>query len=315
MKTIDELRTCLAAILHADGINLKLYFGTGNSEARIYYLADFDDGATESVCQQFIQSIDQFFENEDLATLPLTQIDHRSDTLFQYDLEEKPTEFTKLAAILAESNTELFNFTNHSLSNVSSIAIKISSAQSSAVFFKRFYPVSLIKRDQILLIMKDNSRLSLVSQDIIKITGGFEVVLLDNEFYINDFSKFEKSFKFDAIAEKAMQQVAKKILALNLVNDAKGYLAAGLAPRKDILRAGKSRILDMDIAKIISFVQAKQNQIGIKVSGGKLLISSKASLKKLYKLLNDDYLTSELTHIEYETLAKNELATEELSPT
>ena len=93
MKTIEELRASLAAILHADGINLKLYLGTGDSEARTYRLADFDDGATESVCQQFVKSVDQFLANEDLATLPLTQMDHRTDTLFKYDLEEQPTEF------------------------------------------------------------------------------------------------------------------------------------------------------------------------------------------------------------------------------
>lgn len=309
MKNIEELRASLAAILHAAGINLKLYLGTGDSEARTYRLADFDDGATESVCQQFVQSVDLYLANEELATLPLTQLDHRADTLFMYDLEEQPTEFTKLAALQTENNLETFNFANHALPEVTSIAIKISSAQSSAVFFKKFYPVSLVKRDQILLIVKDNTRFSLINQDILKVTGGFEVVLLDGEFYINDFGKFEKSFGFEQIAKNAMQQVANKIMALDLVNDTKGYLAACQASRKDILRAGRSRVLEMDVATIIAFVQAKQHQIGIKVADGKLLLSSKASIKKLYKLLNDDYLTSELTHVEYETLAKNELAT------
>lgn len=309
MKTIEELRTSLAAILHADGINLKLYLGTGGSEARTYRLADFDDGATESVCQQFVQSVDQYLANEELATLPLTHLDHRADTLLMYDLEEQPTEFTKLAALLTQNKLETFNFANHALPEVTSIAIKISSAQSSAVFFKKFYPVSLVKRDQILLIVKDNTRFSLINQDILKVTGGFEVVLLDGEFYINDFGKFEKSFGFEQIAKNAMQQVANKIIALDLVNDTKGYLAACQASRKDILRAGRSRVLAMDVATIIAFVQAKQHQIGIKVADGKLLLSSKASIKKLYKLLNDDYLTSELTHVEYETLAKNELVT------
>ena len=168
------------------------------------------------------------------------------------------------------------------------------------MFFKKFYPVSLVKRDQILLIVKDNTRFSLINQDILKITGGFEVVLLDGEFYINDFGKFEKSFGFEQIAKNAMQQVTNKIMALDLVNDTKGYLAACQASRKDILRAGRSRVLEMDVATIIAFVQAKQHQIGIKVADGKLLLSSKASVKKLYKLLNDDYLTSELTHVEYE---------------
>lgn len=307
MKTIEELRARLATILHADGINLKLYLGTGESETRTYWLADFDDGATESVCQQFVKSVDLFLSNEDMETLLLTQLDHRTDTLFMYDLAEQPTEFAKLRDLAAGNDPETFTFVDHDLSTVTSLAIKISSAQSSVVFFKKFYPVSLVKRDQILLVVKDNTRFALIDRDILKVTGGFEVVLLDGEFYINDFGKFEKSFAFDQIAKNAMQQVTNKIMALDLVNDAKGYLAACLASRKDILRAGRSRVLNIDVAAIIAFVQVKQHQIGIKVVDGKLLLSSKASIKKLYKLLNDDYLTSELTHVDYETLAKNEL--------
>lgn len=307
MKTIEELRTGLAGILHANGINLKLYLGTGESDARTYWLADFDDGATEAVCQQFVQSIDHVLSSEDLETRPLTQLDHRSSTLFMYDLTERPTEFAKLEALAAGNEPELFSFATHDLSTVTSLAIKISSAQNSVVFFKKFYPVSLVKRDQILLVKQDNTRFAIINKDILKVTGGFEVALLDGEFYINDFGKFEKSFSFDQIANNAMQQVANRILALNLVNDSKGYLAACMASKKDILRAGSSRVLNIDVATIVAFVEAKHHQIGIKVADGKLLLSSKSSIKKLYKLLNDDYLTSELTHVDYETLAKNAL--------
>ncbi|MFZ6845543.1 anti-phage protein KwaB [Undibacterium sp. RuTC16W] len=308
MKTIEELRVELAAIMHANGINLKLYLGTGNSQAREYWLADFDDGATEAVCRQFVASIDQFLLNKDLATKPLTDLDYRTDTLFMYDLDERPTEFAELSDLLAGKDRDVFNFRESDLTNVTSLAIKISSVQSSVLFFKKFYPVSLVKRDQILLVVRDNTRFSLIDQDILKVTGGFEVLMLGNEFYINDFGKFEKSFAFDQIAKNAMQQVVAKITASNLVTDAKSYLAEGFGSRKDILRAGKSRVLDLDVATVIAFVQAKQQQIGIKVADGKLLLSSKDSVKKLYKLLNDDYLTSELTHVDYETLAKNELA-------
>ncbi len=305
MKTISELRTSLAAILHADGINLKMYLGMGESDARTYRLADFDDGATHTVCQQYVHSIDQFLANEELATEPLSNLDHRADTLFMYDLNEKPIEFAALTALGTGGDPALFAFADHELSTVTSLAIKISSAQNSVVFFKKFYPVALVKRDQILLVIKDNTRFAVVDQDILKVTSGFEVMMLDGEFYINDFGKFEKSFAFDQIANKEIRKVTAKILGLNLVNDAKGYLAAAAGSKKDIIRAGKSSVLSIDAATIVAFVVAKQHQIGIKVADGKLVLSSKAAVKRLYKLLNDDYLTSELTHMDYETLAKN----------
>lgn len=305
MKTIDELRASLEAILHADGINLKMYLGTGPSDARTYRLANFDDGATEAVSQQYVHSIDQFLANEDLATKPLSDLDHRADTLFMYDLAEAPNEFSALTALSSGVDPAMFEFADHDLSSVTSLVIKISSVQNSVLFFKKFYPVSLVKRDQILLVVKDKTRFSIVNQDILKITSGFEVMFLDGEFYINDFGKFEKTFSFDQIAKKETQKVVAEILRLNLVDDSKGYLAAAVGSRKDILRAGKSPVLGIDSTIIATFAVSKQHQIGIKVVDGKLVLSSKAAVHRFYKLLNDDYLTSELTHMDYETLAKN----------
>jgi hypothetical protein len=237
-------------------------------------------------------------------------MDHRADTLVMYDLDESPLEFLTLEALAEGANQKVFSFSDHDLSIVTSLAIKISSEKQSVVFFKRFYPVSLVKRDQILLVIKDNKRFTLIDQDILKVTGGFDALLLDGEFYINDFGKFEKAFSFDQIAKETMNKVAEKIISFALVDDVKGYLLAGHASRKDIFRAGNSRVLQMSVVDIIAFVATRQHRIGLKVVDGKLQLSSKASIKKLYTLLNDDFLISELTHVEYETLAKNELASQ-----
>ncbi len=307
MKTIDEIRAELEAIFNA-GVNMTLYLGTGDSDARVYRRADFDDAATHAVCQNYIASLRQFLLKEELSTRLLSEIDARSDTLFRYDLAEQPAEFQQLTNLYGNINPPPpFTFADTELAAVKSIAVKISSAAHSVVFFKKFYPVSLVKRDQILLVVKDNTRFTVIDQDILKVTPGFDVMLIDNEFYINDFSKFEKSFAFDEIANRAMQAVANTILATNLVNDVKGHLAACHASRKDILRAARSPVLAFNPQTIIAFALAKQHQIGLKVDNGQLQLTSKDSVKKLYKLLNDDYLTSGLTSFEYETLAKNQL--------
>jgi len=306
MKTIDEIRAATEEIFNA-GVNMTLYLGTGDSDTRLYSRANFDDAATAAVCQTYVESVRHFFRNEELSTKLLSEIDSRSDTLFKYDLVEQPLEFQKLLNLCVDGNPPIFSFQETDLASIKSLAVKISSAARSVVFFKKFYPVSLVKRDQILLVVKDKTRFTVIDQDILKITSGFDVMLIDDEFYINDFSKFEKSFSFDEIANRAMQSVTNSIMALNLVNDVKGHLVACHASRKDILRAAKSPVLSFKSQVVINFVLAKQHQIGLKVENGLLQLTSKDSIKKLYRLLNDDYLTSGLTSFEYETLAKNQL--------
>jgi len=305
MKTKQELKDHLDAIF-ADGVNMKLYFGLGTGAERAYKLANFDDRATTAVLENYVAGVRQFFENEDLGTVRLSQLDQRSDALILYDLQEQPTEFAQLVALQNEAEPDFFSFDENAVGDIRTIAIKIASAEKSAVFFKTFYPVSLVKRDQILLYKLEN-RFTVFDGDIIKVTPGFDMLLVDEEFYINDFSKFEKAFSFTEIAQRAMLAVVQSIVALGIVNDLKGYLVACTAPKRDILRAGQSEVLQLGTAVILAFATQKANKIGLKIVNGQFQLSSRESVKKFYKLLNDDYLTSGLTAFEYETLAKNKM--------
>lgn len=305
MKTKDDLKAYLDAIC-GDGVNMKLYLGLGTGAERIYKLANFDDLATNAVLTSYIAGIRGFFDKEDLETIPLSMLDQRSDALVFYDLDEQPAEFAQLFALQNGVEPDFFSFNENSVSDIRSIVIKIASAQQSVLFFKSFYPVSLIKRDQIMLYKRDN-RFTVLDADIIKVTPGFELLLADGEFYINDFAKFEKAFSFNEIAQRAMLAVVQTILQLGIVNDIKGYLAACAAPKRDILRAAQSDVLKLETAVIMAFAMQKADKIGLKVINGQFQLASRESVKKLYKLLNDDYLTSGLTAIEYETLAKSKM--------
>ena len=305
MKTKQELKDHLDAIF-ADGVNMKLYFGLGTGAERAYKLANFDDRATTAVLENYVAGVRQFFENEDLGTVRLSQLDQRSDALILYDLQEQPTEFAQLVALQNEAEPDFFSFDENAVGDIRTIAIKIASAEQSVVFFKTFYPVSLVKRDQILLYKLEN-RFTVFDGDIIKVTPGFDLLLADDEFYINDFAKFEKAFSFTEIAQSAMLAVVQSILALGIVDDVKGYLVACAAPKRDILRAGQSEVLQLGTAVILAFATQKANKIGLKIVNGQFQLSSRESVKKFYKLSNDDYLTSGLTAFEYETLAKNKM--------
>lgn len=133
------------------------------------------------------------------------------------------------------------------------------------------------------------------------------MLLLDGDIYINEFVKFEKAFGFDTIAERRSKKLAKAVLDLNIVEDVKGYLKEGRISRKDVLRTGNSPVLSMKPVAIVRFAVLKEDKIGLKVVGGKLQLTSLESMKKLFNLLNDDYLTSGLTAVDYESLAKNEI--------
>lgn len=60
----------------------------------------------------------------------------------------------------------------------------------------------------------------------------------------------------------------------------------------------------MDKATIINFVKKNMHKFNLKTKNNKILLNSQKSINCLYKLLNDDYLSSDLTKNNYEAIAK-----------
>ena len=302
MKTLQEIRTSLDTILD-DQLNIRLYLGVGRAAGRKYLRADIDQDAATTLCHQFVQGVRRYFADEDLATLELSNLDARADTLYFYDLADVPAEFAALGELAAGTEPDVFTFDDHSISDVKALVLKISSDGKSVTFFKQVFPVSIVKRDQILLTWSTD-RFKVLKEDVLKIHPGFDVMLLDDEFYVADLKKFEAEFSFEAIAQKAMKEVAEQIVLMDIVDDVKGYLNNLDIPKRNVMRAKGSAVFVMEPQKILDFV-AQHPTHGLKVVDGKIQLSSKNSIKFLFKLINEDILKSELTQVSYDSLAKN----------
>jgi hypothetical protein len=304
MKTIEELRQAIEAIFQA-GINIHVYLGVNSEEGTNYSRADLDDNSARSVCEEFVSSIRRYFANEDLVVHTLSQIDNRDNAIWHYDLQTVPDAFAGLSALPTRDNIPVFSFEHSSIADVKTVSIKISSAAASVLFFKQLYPVSLIKQDQILLF-KVGDRFQQVPGDVLKITGGFDLLIIDDEFYISNFKKFEKSFNFDDVSNRIHRATAARIIGLGIVNDAKSYLANGHAPKRDLLRVAHSEVLQLPIERILAFANSRV-ELALKIVDGQIQLKSKEHVKRFIKLLNDDYLKSELTENNYDSLAKNKM--------
>lgn len=305
MKNIDDLRSAFADAL-ARGINFTIHLGVDSPEGITYFQADLDDQSTQALSAAYLDPLKNWFENADLAVTQLSGIDQRSDVIYCYDLPERPDGFDQLASIL-EEDQPIFSFANYTLSSIKAIVICIRGVQHSFVFYKHVYPVSLVKRSNILMV-KVGDRLSYFDNDVLKVTSGFDVLFHDGDYYINGFKKFEKAFAFDAIENKIKEDAAASIMALGICDDNKGHLANGVAPARDYIRVANSDVLTLPAATIIAHANSLQSKTGLKIENGRIQLNSKHAVKIFIKMLNDDYLRSALTNYDYDTLAKNRLA-------
>ena len=304
MKSIDELRSAMSNIRQG-AMNFTIHLGLDKGNGIEYHQANLDNKTTAKIAAEFLAPLANWFENQDLAVVPLSGVDQREDALYYYDLAVVPEGFNAIAAALPDSQP-LFSFDGHSLSDIKSIVIKAAIVGQAFLFFKHVYPVSLVRRSNILM-MKVGDRLEHLDNDVLKLTSGFDVLFYDGGYYINGFKKFEKAFKFDAIEAKLRDEATAKIFALNICEDLQAHLANGVAPARDYIRVAKSDVLNLPVTTILEHAANLEGKTGLKIINGKIQLTSKKSVKVFMKMLNDDYLRSELTNYDYDTLAKNKL--------
>jgi Domain of unknown function (DUF4868) len=302
VKTVEELRNSLGALLE-EGLNIRLYLGVGKPPEREYLRADVSPDDAVTLCEQFVGGLRSYFDNEDLGTFELSRLDERANALYAYDLDERPEEFSAIQRLHEGVEPALFTFGDRAISDVKALVVKVSSPTTSATFYKQVFPVSIVRREQILLSWRSN-RFEVLNEDVLKILPGFDVMLLDDEFYVSSLTRFEKEFAFERIARKAMNDVVQMVVAMEMVNDVKGYLADLDLPKKHVLRAKHSPAFKMDPQVIIAFVESHPTY-GLRVVDGKIQLRSKNSLRYLFKLLNEDILKSELTQTVYDARAKD----------
>lgn len=305
MKTIEQIKETWEKVISA-GMNIELYLGFGNSESRKYFRANLVDSAAELIADDFLDSINQYF-SKNLSVIPLSQIDERTDTLIYYDLEKSPEEFDTIKGIKKDNSTSDYFKLKDDINKVQSIHIKICSCSENIIFFKKFYPISLVKRTKKALWINSNAQFKPLENDIIRLTGDFDLMLMGDDFYISDLNNFETAFSFDQIKKQERDAVINSIKNLNIVTDAKGYLINREVSTRQIIRTAKSPVLKMNKADIMNFVEQNLQKLNFKIEDGRILIDTLQSLNCLYKLLNDDYVSSKLTKNDYESIAKNKI--------
>ena len=302
MKTVKELRNSLEEIL-GEGLNIRVYLGVGRHPEREYLRANVSPVDAAILCKQFVSGLRDYFNNKDLETLELSRLDERANTLYAYDLEDPPQEFGAIRDLHEGKEPALFTFQDRAISDVKSLVVKVSSSTASATFYKQVFPFSVVRREQILLSWRTD-RFEVLNEDVLKILPGFDVMLMDDEFYVSSLPHFEKDFSFERIAKKAIGGVVQTVVAMDLVNDVKGYLTNLDLPKKHVLRAKHSPVFRMQSQAIIAFVE-NHPTYGLHVVDGKIQLNSKSSVRYLFKLLNEDILKSELTETVYDSRAKD----------
>jgi len=315
--SLDSLRTRISDVISDDSCSAEFYFPLERSGQISIKRSDIDQSASDELTRNFIDTISStILLNDELSLLKISGADDRSNAIYRYDLPEVPAQIQHLATILQRDDFDVFNFEADELAHLEGILIILGHGQQQLALYKHQYPVALLKRDSAfsLVRIRNQNRLVKLEDDVLRINSKFDFMRIGDDYFIVDIKTLERFFGFhDAVRNIATQGI-ENIDRAQLVVDT-NILTARLEDisfsRKLVRAARASPVLGViPNDQVIAFVQthpALRGKFRLSDDGSKLKLDTKVSQDLFLKLLNDDFLQSELTKRYYASLAKDNL--------
>lgn len=318
---IQEIKSKISSIISND-TSLNVFFVLTDKDGK--YIKRKVDLAQGDTTEGFIDLFRNYIENtiiqnEELSLCELSNSDDRVNAIYLYDYDVYPKELDCIYNFNIEDETqsEMFSFSKDSLSNLRGYLIYLGSMNQGIVLYKKHYSVSLIKRDSFLLYKKNKRFVKFEGDDILRISGNAQIMKIENEMFVLDINNFEKNFGFENLIIKRASETVEEINQKGILEDVqvlKDSIDDITFARKLSKIREKSPVISLNISNdnIINFTKTNPGLVGrFKYSedGKKIRLDTKASKNAFIKLLNDDYLKSNLTNQEYDSIAKDKINT------
>jgi hypothetical protein len=299
-------------------IGASLYFVLEENGESIIRFADIEEEIQNELKSQFLEFIrDKFILNENLSYKNISEGDDRKNVVYKYDLDDKPENLNILDIILNNEEQPTFQFTNNSLSNLDGYLITIGNEQNKIALYKKHHSINLLKRDSRLFIIPDQQRFVRIGNDALALDKSFDFMMVDSSLIVLKLNILERFFGFDEVIRNQANSTIEQIEALGLIENIQSL--ADLVDEKTFARKlmsiRNSPVLDVPVNRVIDFVKNHpilKKKIRLNEDETKINLDTSISKKHILKLLNDDYLSSNLTELEYDTLAKDRLKDEEV---
>lgn len=313
----QELNEALAFINAPEGeLQIIIYTNIGgvNEPKRL----DIKEEDLTELKKLFVASIESsIISKEDHTVLPLSSADERGNCFYQYDLEV-PEGLKRLETIIGNDNLSNFSLSDNQFSNIESLIIVLADTKNEISLFKKLSTVEVIGRGGFML-WKSNQRFERFKDQLLRISSSFQALRVDGEIIIIDLDAIEKEFGFHEViikeATKSLSVIEEKELVDN-IDSLKELVSDVRFARKLTKVARNSPVIRLGIPNesIITFAKnhpLTKKKMKYNDSQTKFHLDTKVSKDLLIKILNDDLLTSELTKLYYDSLAKDDIIVEE----
>ena len=244
--------------------------------------------------------------------------DREDNVLLRTDLEKVGRAETLIHLIEHQRNDIVeFSETEHEFKRIKGIVAKFTSKDDTK---KPFYVVKQISQGNVLRGATAwefrDGKFGAFQADIgLKVSGDNQVLIVDKDIFVFNESKFERLFNYDykkqALADQKVAQIEKQFKLS--FPDGMDLQTLVKDRRKTVNKLQKIEVGDITQEQVVDYADQMQLEI-MTDDAGAIIILDGNDLDTFVNLINEDYITSEITGRRYEVKSKRLLDDPEGEP-
>ena len=313
--TLEQLQEKLK-FLYDDDVrkDISIYATTPTTGLRLF---NIENQFLDELKVAFIEEIKAVTDNpSDNFTLEnYSSSTKRLDAIYLYDISDqlKP-EMQSLKDV--KESVDLDNFVvnpENSIDQVNGLYIVIKSAEHVISLYKHIFGVDKIYAQRNLFIVRSHDQFVKQTESMLRISSSFQMLCVDDEIIMTDIQKLERIMDLkEVLTNRAAEHIATIVNERQLVKDSVQLERVSKEPimaKKLIHALTDGKVFSQNISNdaIIAFARSKGAKLNMSFEGNQFDLKNKIEAKRFIKLIDDDYLTSELTREDYDANQKQEL--------
>lgn len=319
--TISEFKNQVVTINQNGSASAVVYLVFKSGEDYAIRLMDVENESQSEIKQSYISAllawIDQVEDayGTNLEFPKLSVADDRNSPAWEYDLELSE-DLRFLSDINRNGEQTKFAQSQDDISKLYGYVAVVGTSTDKMLLFKKHMPVNTFAPNK-LCLFNDGTRFKRFTKTIIRFDAKCDLVFGGENILIKNLDVLEKYLGFhDVITREAARSAGSHDLntLLDGVEKIKEWIETDISFARKLVRVQHSSPVlgRVEADKVISFIRGRTEfSSKIKIvqteDGEKISIKSKASAALLLKILNDDFLKSELTDLNYESKAKDRM--------
>lgn len=227
---------------------------------------------------------------------------------YDYDMDDETEEIRLMREIPGNDNIPTFSFDDNTISDLNSLILVITNGINTISLYKDISGVEKIYTRRRYVIKKSGRQFVRETEDMLSISSSFQMMRVAGVTVLTDLDILEKRNGFKNVlinqASRDAQRVNEKQIVSNF-DYLKSALEGDLTLSKKLVKAlNESPVLGIDNDRIISFAQTNRRlkgKLGYTADNSQIHLTNKKQIQWFLKLLNDDFLRSQLSEEEYES--------------